>query len=265
MEDRLQQAEGAMGQYYGGDADARRLIRIPLICYALLYGHFTACVAGWLPLWTFCLSAPILVVRWLLSTHELLHLRGEREVDWITRLMPLMLTPLSLGYRELLEIHRGHHRHMATAQDPEYFQLHGSKLRGLFGAMTAPEQAFLRWVARKGVDAELVLGVLLRGALFALLWVLSGAAFWWYWIPVRLAYGASYFAFFYLLHRRGDEYGVYRVTLPGWFAQLFALLFGREALLATTFHDIHHCQPRISANNLPVVARDLPQDGLSVK
>lgn len=251
--------------YFNGDSDARRLTLTPILCLSLLYGHFTAGVLGWVPLWTFCLSAPILVVRWMLATHELMHIRSAGEVDWVTRLMPLLLTPLSLGYREQLEMHRGHHRYMATPQDPEYYQLHGNKLQGLAGALTAPEQAFFRWLGREGMDAELVLGATVRAALFALLAYAAGTAFWWYWIPVRLAFGASYFAFFYALHRRGKEHGVYRVMLPVWFAKLFALLFGREALLATTFHDIHHAQPRISAFHLPTVAQDLPKDGLSVE
>lgn len=260
-------SERAWEPLYNSAADTRRLIGTPLFCYALLYGHFALCLSAWLPMWTFCLSAPILVVRWMLATHELMHLRDAREVDPLTRLMPLLLTPLSLGYREFMAIHRGHHRHMATPDDPEYYQLRGNKLQGLLSAMTAPEQAFLRWLWRKGVDAELIIGMLLRGALFALLLLLSGWNFLWYWIPVRLAFGSSYFAFFYALHRRGAEYGVYRVTLPAWAARLFVLLFGREALLATLYHDIHHAQPRISAFRLPEAAQawDLPQTGLPVK
>lgn len=261
------QSERAWEPLYNGAADARRLTWTPLICYGLLYGHFALCLAAWLPMWTFCLSAPILVVRWMLATHELMHLRDAREVDPLTRLMPLLLTPLSLGYREFLDIHRGHHRYMATPADPEYYQLRGNKLQGLLNAMSAPEQAFWRWLKHKGVDAELIVGASIRCALFVLLMALTGWDFLWYWIPVRLAYGASYFAFFYALHRRGKEYGVYRITLPAWAARLFALLFGREALLATQYHDIHHAQPRISAFRLPEAAQawDLPQTGLPVK
>lgn len=267
MKEMLQETSIAWNSYFGSDADARRLTWTPLVCYVLLYGHFALAAMGWVAWWTLCCSAPLLMVRWLLATHELMHLRGAREVDLITRLMPMLLTPLSLGYREFLDIHRGHHRFMATPQDPEYFQLRGGKLQGLLNAMTAPEQAFLRWLARKGVDAELVLGALLRCALFGLLILLSGWKFLWYWIPLRAAFGASYFAFFYALHRRGDEYGVYRVTLPAWGGRLFALLFGREALLATTYHDIHHAHPLVSAVHLPEVAhaRDLPQASLPVK
>jgi len=261
------QLQRAWESQYNNEADARRLTWTPLLCYALLYGHFALCLMAWLPFWTFCLSAPILVVRWGLAIHELTHLRSEQEVDPVTRLMPLLLTPLSLGYREFLENHRGHHRYMATPDDPEYYQLRGSKLRGFLNAMSAPEQAFWRWLSRKGLDAELIVGASIRCGLFVLLIVLTGWEFLWYWIPVRLAYGASYFAFFYALHRRGAEYGVYRISLPAWASRLFGLLFGREALLATLFHDIHHAQPRISAFHLPEVAQawDLPQSGLPVK
>jgi len=72
-------------------------------------------------------SAPILVVRWLLSVHELFHLRNDRQVDPITRLLPLILTPFSLGYRELLDIHRRHHRYAATPEDPEYYEIRGTR------------------------------------------------------------------------------------------------------------------------------------------
>ena len=114
--------------WFNHDQDARRYTLITLVCYALLYGQFAFGLAGAIPLWTMCLTAPVLVVRWMFAQHELFHLRTAREVDPLTRLLPLMLTPLSLGYKEYLNIHYGHHRHMATQDDPEYFQLRGSRL-----------------------------------------------------------------------------------------------------------------------------------------
>jgi len=237
-------------EHYATDADARRLTWQSLIYNGLIYVHFGIVLAGVLPPWTMLLSAPILVVRWMLALHELLHLRSEKEVDPITRLLPLMLTPLSLGYREFLDIHRRHHLFMATPQDSEYYQLRGSKLAGLLNAMTAPEQAWFRWLRHKGMDFALLRDTLLRLALFAGMAGLTGWAFLWYWIPVRLAYGSSYFSFFYCLHRRGTEYGVYALPMPAAAEKLFALLFGREALLATCNHDLHHQHPRVAALQL---------------
>ena len=239
---------------FNTDTDARRLRRIGLACYGLLYGHVFVCMAGALPSWTLALSAPILVVRWMLSTHELFHLRRHDEVDIVTRLMPLLLTPFSLGYKEFQAIHRGHHEYMATPQDPEYFQIRGRPLAGFLNALTAPEQAFVRWLAREPVDAELVIGATCRLVLFAALLGLAGPVFVWYWLPTRLAFGASYFAFFYCEHRRGAEYGVYPMRLTAFQRRLFTVLFGREAMLATCYHHTHHHQPRVSAFRLPEVA-----------
>jgi fatty acid desaturase len=243
------------GEFYNGDADARRLQVTGLVTYGLLYGHVLFCVLGMLPPWTLVLSAPVLIVRWMIATHELFHLSTQDQVDPVTRLMPLMLTPLSLGYKEFLTIHRGHHQHMATPEDPEYFQINGSPAWGFLNALTAPEQAFFRWLDRERPDAELMLGATLRCALFVgLVWA-SGPVFLWYWLPTRLAFGMAYFVFFYVEHRRGEAYAVYPMPLPPWLRALFGFVFGQEAMLATTHHDMHHRYPRVSAFHLPTVAR----------
>ena len=238
---------------YGTDADASRLRLQSLLYNGLIYLHFGFALTGWLPLWTMLISAPVLVVRWMLATHELFHLRSETEVDFATRLLPLMLTPFSLGYREFLDIHRRHHRFTATPEDPEFFQIRGNKLAGFLNASTAPEQAYFRWLAKKGLDFPLLRDTAVRLTLFlGMIW-LSGWAFLWYWLPVRLAYGASYFSFFYCLHRKGAEYGVYPLPLPAWAEKTFTALFGKEALLATCHHDLHHAHPRVNAFQLPSI------------
>ena len=236
---------------FGTEEDARRLTRQQLLYYGLIYGHFGICLAGWLPYWTLLITLPILVIRWMLAVHELFHLRTEKDVDFITALLPLMLTPLSLGYREFLDIHRRHHQYMATPEDPEYFQIRGSKISGFLNALTAPEQAWFRWVIQKGIDGLLLKGMLVRFILFAGMIVISGWHFLWYWIPVRLSFGAGYFAFFYWLHRKGNEYSVYALNFSPATEKIFEGLFGREALLATCHHDMHHAHPRVNALHLP--------------
>lgn len=234
--------------------DAKRFERSAGVLLTLLYLHVALTLIGWAPAWSLAISTPILVVRWMFAVHELFHLKSEREVGPLTRLMPLLLTPLSIGYREHLEMHRGHHRHMATPADPEYFQLRGNKFVGFVNALTAPEQAFVRWVAAHGLDRELVAGTLVRLVLFAALAWASGPLFLWYWVPVRLSHATSFFSFFYLLHRRGAEFGVYRTVFPRWAASIYSVLFGRETLLGICYHDLHHQQPRVAATRLPEIA-----------
>lgn len=245
-------------EHLGSVDDAARFQRTQLICIFLIYGHFIIALAGVVPLWTTILSFPVLLVRWLFALHELFHLRNAEQVDPITRLLPLMLTPFSLGYDEFQDIHYRHHASMATPEDPEYYQIRGSKISGFLNAMTAPEQAFFRWIKyqsqksnNRAKDSRFLVGVAIRFVLFVSLIAATGLNFLWYWIPLRASYAASYFTFFYLLHRRGSEYGVYSVDLPPWTKKLYALLYGQDAMLGTFYHDVHHDYPRASARALP--------------
>jgi hypothetical protein len=65
-------------QLYGDDADARRFNRHIHLCLVLLYLHFGLVRANRLPGWMLYLTAPVLVVRWMLSMHALFHLRTAR-------------------------------------------------------------------------------------------------------------------------------------------------------------------------------------------
>lgn len=235
---------------FGGDDDARRLATVSRLCNGAAYAHLLLAAGGMLPGWTLLLTIPILVPRWLIAVHELFHLRSEREVDPVTRLLPFSFTLMSVGYRELLVNHRSHHRHMATPLDAEYFQLRGSPLAGLFNAVSAPEQLWFRWVAEHGMDGALLRGTLVRLALTLALIGAAGTSFLWFWVPARVAFGLSYFVFFYRLHRRGKAFGVYPLDLPAALARVARLLWGHDVVAATLDHDVHHAQPRIAARRL---------------
>ncbi len=239
------------------ETDAQQFIQQMFLCCGLMYLHLGLALTGYLPAWTLLLSTPILISRWIISIHEVFHLRKVTEVGFWTRLMPFILTPLSLGYREYQNIHQRHHRFSATAEDPEYYQIQGSKLTGLINAMTAPEQAYFRWINQNGLDGPLLQDSLIRLVLFTAIAGLGiywgGWACLWYWVPLRLAHGISYFIFFYCLHRRGPEYGVYPLHFPPLLGRLIALFLGRTLLSATCHHDIHHAHPWIAAVNLPEV------------
>ncbi len=235
---------------FASDADARRLTRTSLVCVALIYADLLAATLGAVPPWTLAIIVTLLVPRWMIAVHELFHLRSEREVDPVTRLQVLLFTPLSLGYRENLANHRSHHRYMGTPSDAEFYQLRGSRLTGFANALTAPEQMWLRWVLEHGIDTRLAIETAVRFALFAGLVELTGTTFLWYWIPARLAFGTSYFIFFYWLHRQGDAMGVYRLILPRPLVSVLTFLYGKDVVEATLHHDAHHAQPRIAAEHL---------------
>jgi fatty acid desaturase len=236
--------------YFASDADARRLTRNSLLCVAAIYGNLLAAAAGIVPVWTLAVIVPLLVPRWMIAIHELFHLRSEREVDPVTRFQPLLFTPVSLGYRENLANHRTHHRFMGVIGDAELYQLRGSRLSGLLNAMTAPEQMWFRWVGEHGIDRRLAVETALRCLLFVGLVAGTGTVFLWYWIPARIAFGTSYFVFFYWLHRRGEEMGVYPLVLPRGLARVLTALYGYDVVEATLHHDVHHVQPRIGSEHL---------------
>lgn len=248
--------------HFASDSDARRFTRNSLLCIALIYANLLAVALAIAPPWTIALTSVLLVPRWMIAVHELFHLRSEREVDPITRLQPLVFTLLSLGYREMLANHRSHHRFMGTPSDAEFYQLRGSRLVGLANAMTAPEQMWFRWVLEHGVDRQLAIETAVRCVLIIGLLVMSVETFLWYWLPARLAYGMSYFIFFYCLHRQGDAMGVYRLVLPSWLVTVITLLYGKDLVEATLHHDMHHAQPRVAARHLATSRPALERQGL---
>lgn len=232
--------------YYATDIDGKRYQRTILIITALAFGQLALAILKILPFWVMAITMPILIPRWMLAVHELFHVRKPHQINFITRLLPMAFTPFVLGYSEHQVIHAGHHEFMCSENDPEMFQLRGGYLTGLLNAMTMPEQAPVRWIAKNGIDRQLAITLAVNAIIFFTVVYLAGWNFLWYWIPTRISYGLASFAFFYLLHRRGNDYGVYSLQLPAVIAKLYAALFGKEALLVTCNHDVHHGNPRIA-------------------
>lgn len=230
--------------------DATRYQRTILLITAVICLQLALTRNGTVSPWLFCLTLPILIPRWMLAAHELFHVRKAADLDLVTRLLPLGFAPLVLGYTEYQAIHFGHHTAMCTPADPEWFQLRGNYLQGWLNAMTMPEQALTGWVRRFGVDRGLAQTLGIQLGLFSLLIYWMGVNFWWYWLPARISYSAATFSFFYLLHRRGTQIGVFPVRLQKWVAWVFGILYGTDALQATCHHDLHHANPRLAARNL---------------
>ncbi len=220
---------------------------------------------GWLPYWFVAALTFWAMTHWMQAIHELFHVQHEQRIDWFNRFMPMVMTPLSLGFKQYQAIHFTHHTDVCSPRDMEYYQLRGSKLNGFLNALTSPDQALFRWLQRywndphkaQYIEADLVSNLLVNSTLFLLCFVHFGANFLWYWIPARLSYGINAFAFFYMLHRRGEAFGSYPVFLRRRGDWLYRALYGRDIVNGTCNHDIHHWNPRIAVRflDLPPVRR----------
>jgi len=248
MSERVATSRAALKALYSEDAEARRYVVEGVVYFGLIHAHLAAVVVGWVPAWTMAVLLPIWMARTMIGRHELIHVRKEGEVDLFTSLWPvlMMVTPFSAGYREYRVLHQRHHQFMLTDRDPDAYQYRGGVLAGYLHCFLSPEVTLWSWVKEKGLDAQFAREVVLRALFFTAVVAVSGRAFLWYWVPLRMTYGASLFLFSYVLHRRGREVGVFRIDLSPVGVQAFCFLFGKVGWLAVCNHDVHHANSNLS-------------------
>lgn len=202
----------------------------------------------------------VLVTRWMITFHELMHLKKPQELDLFTRLSPIPFAPFSLGYREYHNIHMGHHRYTATDKDPDAFHILGGYVKAFIGALTQQEQASYRYIRANGLSRELKVMLLVRATIFFGLLLASPLAFLAWWLVLRLSYAINDYVFFHLVHFRAGAAGTFPIPLPDYIAFWFFLFYGSDVVYATIHHDMHHQHTRIAPRNLPVIAAQLNKD-----
>lgn len=217
----------------------------------LVYAHLGAALAGHLPLWTFCVFAPMYVSRWMIGLHETLHQIRYEDTPLIIRLHLLIVTPISLGFREIREIHMRHHAYTLTERDPDLYHIRGGFVMAFVKATLSPEISAYYWIKNSGVDKELAAGMAIRFALFVQLVGMLGWDSIWYFIPVRLAYGACMFSISHFLHHSEGMYGTFPPNFGSVLDTLIKAYFGKAAWQTLCYHDIHHDYPKIAAFKLP--------------
>jgi fatty acid desaturase len=222
-----------------------------------LYALLAAALAGVLPPWVLAVVVPPLYVRSALNVHELMHVRSERQVPWLHRLMMALESPLCLGYREHRDIHLRHHRHCATEDDPEFFQIRGGHLRAFGAAMISPEWMFVDYVRDKGMSRVLLGEAAVRCLLFVAALAVNPAAFAWYWAALRVSIGVSQYAFHHALHQRDGQFGTYALHLPAPVERVLRLAVGAECVHILVEHPAHHAWQVVKPDQLPAVAATL--------
>lgn len=246
-----------LSDYHAGDWDAREY-RLKVIFFTLaLYGCFAAFALGALGLYWMAALTSVLVTRWMIAFHELLHLRSAEQLDFFTRLLPIPFAPLNIGYREYRMIHAEHHRYTATAEDPDAFHILGGHLKALFGAVTLHEQQLYRYIKRFGLSSELLVMAGVRLVVFVVLLVMLPQQFLLWWLVLRLTYTVNDFVFFHLVHYRTGNYGTYPIPLPSFILYPLIGIYGIDVVYATMHHDLHHDHQRIAAKYLQTVAAQL--------
>ncbi len=249
-----QQTMNDYSHYYATNTDALEY-QIKITLYTLaIYGCYGGYVSGTINVWWMAALTSVLVTRWMIAFHELLHLRSADELDIFSRLLPLPFAPLNIGYREYRRIHAGHHAHTASEEDPDAFHILGGHLASLFGAITLHEQQLVRYVKHHGLSGELSLMMVIRLGLFVTMLLIEPMAFFAWWLVLRLTYITNDFVFFHLVHYRAEQYGSFPIPLPAILQYPLILIYGIDVVYATMHHDIHHKQQQIAAKYLPRVA-----------
>ena len=241
-------------QYYANEKDAVEY-RFKIIFFTLaIYSCFAAFVFDLINVGWMIVLTSIMVTRWMIAFHELMHLKKAEELDLLTRLLPIPFAPVNLGYREYQNIHMGHHRFTATPNDPDAFHILGGFLRALIGALTQHEQASYRYIRANGLSRELAVMMLVRAGIFMALLLTAPEAFLMWWLVLRLSYVINDFVFFHLVHFRSGAAGTFPIPLPFYIVYPALLIYGPDVVYATMYHDIHHQHTRIAPRYLPVIA-----------
>jgi hypothetical protein len=242
---------GGAADYARSDLDARGYVHRTLGYTLLLYALLFLAAASAIPAAALAVAVPLIYVRLSLALHELMHVRSASRVPFFHRLAMIFDTPVGLGYREHRAIHLEHHRHTATARDPELFQIRGGHLRALACAMIAPERHFVVWIRANGAGRSLRIETAVRLAAFGAVLAINPETFLVYWLSLRASIGGSSFVFHHLLHRRAGRYGTFPLPAATALLRLGRALFGPEPIVILTEHRLHHQWPQVRSGDLP--------------
>lgn len=253
-------ASSLPAHYRATEQDAIAYTRRCLIGATLVCAAYGLTVAGTLPVAVLLIAVGLILPRWMINFHELLHLHDEQQINPYIRLMgvsPLPLSPISLSYGQIKTLHAGHHAAPGTTEDPDAYHIRGHWAVAFVNAFIAPEQSTCRWLLSHGLTRQLAVDMGIKLLLFISLAWAGGLIFLWFWLSLRLVYGLGDFSFFRMVHHRNGEYGTFDLPLPDvvvWFGER---VFGETVVQTTIHHDVHHQNPRIAAHALAMAREQL--------
>ena len=240
-------------EYRVNEQDALSYSRGCMVGTLVLLVAYFATVVGLIPLVLLPLVVLLVLPRWMISLHELLHVCSEQQINRFIGLMgvsPVPLSVLSLGYGEIRTLHFAHHRAPATEADPDVYHIRGSWPQVIWNAFIAPEKSTLYWIRTQGISRQLGFDLGIKLAVLVGLAWWGGTTFLVLWLSLRLVYGLGDLAFFRGVHHQQGQYGTFVLVLPQGLVTLGEWIFGRTVIQATIHHDIHHQHSYIAARAL---------------
>lgn len=230
------------------------------LCWAIVfYLSFLLCSDGLLSVELFCLFGVIALTRNFNALHEAFHADQRGGSFWIYgRILPIIIAPWQLGFRELKNNHIYHHRFDGKPGDPDLYLIEGSAFKAFLMALTQPEQSVFRYIKRKGLDRQLVLSLGLHGGMWVSLCVITPwSLFIIYNLVARFANTIVWWVFDYWLHQ---QYA-YRFPSPlkpfNIIAIVWSSLFSRPNLNGVLYHYLHHRYPFVPDSRLASLQQEL--------
>lgn len=245
-------------EYMVTEQDALQYSRSCMIGTGLLLGAYGLAIANLIPPLGLVAIVALVMPRWMINVHELLHIYDETQLNRFICLMgvsPVPLSVISLSYGEIRTLHFAHHAAPTTDTDPDAYHIRGSLGQAVFNAFTAPEQSAIRWITTHGLSPHLTFDLAIKLLFLAGLAWWGGMTFLWFWLSLRLIYGLGDLAFFRMVHHHRGDYGTFPLKLPQPVIALSEWVFGPTVTHTTLNHDIHHQNPYIAARAL-AAARD---------
>jgi len=232
------------------------LIRSAATFAAMVLYHFSV-----LPVWALVLANLLLYPEVYLRVHDIGHGVAVGRFGLAARFVPTT-NPIWGGTRVFSTVHKEHHLHLGTDQDPWLPYYTGHPLRALFFNFIEPEYSFRQFIHLRGADRELA-----RNVLYNVACLIAGVLVfqWSYLVHLfiqRCVHMVGIFFFNFYTHRatlsakapigtweREKELGS---ALP-----LLRLLWGRDTIDGLIYHNRHHC---VGQQHVPVQSYKLLSD-----
>ncbi|MDZ8223492.1 MULTISPECIES: fatty acid desaturase [unclassified Nostoc] len=235
------------------DDDASQYLRHCAVAALILVGAYGLFVADFISSWILFAIVAVTLPRWIISVHELIHVKSDKQINRIISCLaisPIPLSILTLSYLQICEIHLSHHRSPTTESDLDAYHIRGNLFVVILNALSTPEQSFIRSIQLNGFNLQLGLDLLIKLLILGILIFFGKEKFFLFWLFLRIVYGLGDIVFFRLVHHQKGKYGTFEIKLPSILETLGELIFGKTVIQATINHDVHHQNPGIAAHNL---------------